>query len=167
MESNERESESWIDIKDFEGKYQISNLGRIKSILRKLNSRYGQNRTLNEKFLSLNKDKNTHYVSITLSKDNKRFTKSIHRLVAQAFIPNPENKCCVNHIDGNPSNNLLTNLEWVTMKENSQHAYSKQLKRQKTSWDREEVIKLIKLFANKYQYASNDIGYNKWIEENL
>lgn len=165
MEINE--NESWVDIENFEGKYQISNLGRIKSKLRKLNSRYGQNRTLNEKILSLNKDKNSHYVSITLSKNNKRFTKSIHRLVAQAFIPNPENKCCVNHIDGDPSNNNLNNLEWVTMKENSQHAYSKQLKRQKTSWNRDEIIELTKIAFNAGREYSNNYHHSDFIKENL
>lgn len=158
--------EEWKNIEGFEERYQISNLERIKSILRKLNSRYGKNRTLNEKILALNKDKNTHYVSITLSKDNKRITESIHRLVAQAFIPNPENKCCVNHIDGNPSNNNLNNLEWVTMKENSQHAYSKKLKRQKTSWSREEVIELLTKLNHTLNIGS-DKTFEEWIEKNL
>lgn len=166
-------NEEWKNIEGFEERYQISNLGRIKSLPRKLNSRYGKNRTLNEKILALNKDKNTHYVSITLSYNNKRITKSIHRLVAQTFIPNPENKCCVNHIDGNPSNNVLNNLEWVTMKENSQHAYSKQLKRQKTSWNRKEIIDILHKYGlNLIDQIENksleeQVDINQWIEENL
>lgn len=67
-------------------------------------------------------DKGTGYYLVTLVHEGKRKNQFIHRLLAKHFIPNPENKPQVNHIDGNKQNNLLSNLEWVTAKENAQHA---------------------------------------------
>jgi hypothetical protein len=64
------------------------------------------------------------YLKVTLSKNNKLYNKSIHRLVAETFIPNPENKPQVNHIDGNIKNNNVMNLEWCSCAENIQHSYS-------------------------------------------
>lgn len=68
------------------------------------------------------------YEMVFLWKNNKAHNKYIHRLVAEHLIPNPENKPCVNHIDGNKMNNLITNLEWVTYSENSIHALKLGLK---------------------------------------
>lgn len=168
--------ESWRDIIGFEGLYQISNIGRVKSLKRMSYSRYGKYKTVPERILALNKDKNTHYVAITLSLDSKRITRFVHRLVAIAFIENPEDKCCVNHIDGNPSNNNANNLEWVTMSENAQHSYSSDLKRNKTSWSREEIeIKLINTISEAISYPEQFITgicidkakVQKYIESNL
>lgn len=161
--------EDYKDINGFEGMYQISNLGNVKSLSRRVLSRYSNDRIINEKLLSLNKDKATGYVSITLSLGKKRITKSVHRLVASAFIDNPLNKPEVNHINGIQHDNRAENLEWVTKSENCKHAYSKSLKRQKKSWNREEVIKLLKSMPN---FFNNSIDKqielrNQWIEENL
>lgn len=147
MENNEEEV--WriiVDDIDFKDSYMVSNFGRIKSLKRKINSRYGNYKTLPEKILSLNKDKNTHYVSITLSLGLKRYTRSIHRLVAKAFLDNPENKCCVNHKDHDRTNNNLSNLEWVTKSENALHGKSS--KRIKTSWTREELDEILSEVMN-------------------
>lgn len=167
------DNEQWKTIQEFNGKYEVSNFGRIKSVKRKCNSRYGEYKTVPEKILSLNKDKQTGYVSVTLADGNKRITRFVHRLVAISFIDNEENKPCVNHIDGDKTNNNLSNLEWVTMKENSKHAFNKQFIRQKTSWNREEVIKLLNDFGEHVAFEVFGINYfmigelNKWIEENL
>ncbi|WP_019469755.1 HNH endonuclease [Staphylococcus cohnii] len=67
--------------------------------------------------------RNKKYLAVTAYKDGKQRHYYVHRLLAEAFIPNPENKPQVNHIDGNPRNNKLENLEWVTAKENIEHAY--------------------------------------------
>ena len=98
-------TEIWKNIEGYEGKYQVSNLGRVKSMI-------GQEKVLHPK-----KHRNGH-LQIGLHKDKKRKTMYIHRLVAQAFIPNPDNLPCVNHKDECPSNNNVDNLEWCTQKYN-------------------------------------------------
>ena len=99
--------EVWKDIEGYEGLYQVSNLGRVK-------------RVKTDRILKGCKDKGG-YLVIGLYKNNVMSTKTIHRLVAQAFIPNPENKPEVNHIDEDKANNKVNNLEWMTRKENNNH----------------------------------------------
>lgn len=119
--------EEWRDIEGYENLYQISNLGRVKSLNRK------------SKISSVNRDKcfevkikekilkqeltrvDAYRVSLSKNGEVKRFL--VHRLVALAFIPNPDKKPQVNHIDGNRKNNNSSNLEWVTRSENMIHAY--------------------------------------------
>lgn len=81
-----------------------------------------QNRNNRIKRLSQNKKRNG-YMSVVLCRGKERHTVSVHRLVAQAFIPNPNNYPVVNHKDGNKTNNCVSNLEWTTMKENNLHKY--------------------------------------------
>ena len=104
--------EQWKDIKGYEGLYQVSNYGRVK---RKYNN--GKIRIL--KPISTNNG----YLRVSLSKNSVNNTYFVHRLVAQAFILNPENKPEVNHIDGDKTNNKIENLEWCTRSENIQHAF--------------------------------------------
>ena len=119
--------EIWKDIKGYEELYQISNYGRVKSLKRKsafycgLRKEYLE-RPIKEKILSFSKS-NRGYLQVSLTKSGKCRTYTIHRLVAQAFIPNLENKEQVNHIDGNKNNNCIDNLEWVTISENNKHAF--------------------------------------------
>ena len=106
--------EVWKDIEGYEGFYQVSNLGRVKSLL---------NRFPNTKGICIMKEEiiPKGYKRVYLSKPyRKRFL--VHRLVAKAFIPNPDNKPDINHIDNNPSNNTATNLEWCNQSENLLHA---------------------------------------------
>ena len=104
--------EQWKSIKDYEN-YQVSNLGRVKS----LNYRH----TGKEKILKADKDKDG-YLRVVFCKNGQIKKFLIHRLVATMFIENPENKPFINHIDCNPSNNNVDNLEWCTQKENMQYA---------------------------------------------
>lgn len=113
--------EIWKDIEGYEGKYQVSNLGRIKSLERK-NSRGNQ---IREKILKLIYDKDG-YLLVNLYKNSKKKTYKVHRLVALAHIPNPNNYPQVNHKDENPSNNHISNLEWCTNKYNCNYGTKKE-----------------------------------------
>lgn len=117
--------EIWRDIKGYEGKYKVSNLGRVKSVRRFERSGSGF-KEIKAKILALVVDKKG-YKRIGLS-DNiyKHSTKLVHFLVAQAFIPNPENKPCIDHINTNPSDNRVENLRWVTPKENRNNPLTKE-----------------------------------------
>lgn len=110
--------EQWKDIVGYEGKYQVSNLGNVRSL------NYRKSGTIKEMKQRIN---NRGYSLVGLVKNRKQKYYSVHRLVAQAFITNPDNKSEVNHIDGNKTNNHADNLEWTTHKENIQHAFNEGL----------------------------------------
>lgn len=113
--------EIWKDIKGYEGLYQVSSLGNVRSLDRYKKNRKG--RYLQKgRILNKNYDKDG-YLIVGLYKNGKGKTKKIHRLVAEAFIPNPEDKPTINHKNGIRSNNCVENLEWATMSENQLHAY--------------------------------------------
>jgi len=110
--------ELWKDINGYEGYYQISNQGNVKSIDR-FDGVHDRQGTIIRQNLKQN-----GYLQVGLRKHNKRKWFGVHRLVAIQFIENPDNKPQVNHIDGNKLNNTVENLEWVTGKENQSHAKS-------------------------------------------
>lgn len=112
--------EEWKDIKDYEKLYQVSNLGRVKSLSRKAPTYHRGHtgyRITKEKILKSCHIPNRYDVVI-LRKNNKGTTFAVHRLVAEAFIPNPDNLPEINHIDENKQNNKVINLEWCTHKHN-------------------------------------------------
>lgn len=110
------QSETFKDIKNFEGLYLISNLGTVISLPK--GDGNGNRRRV------LKTDNTRDYYCVSLCKNSKVTRKFNHRLVAETFIPNPENKPQVNHIDLDKFNNSVSNLEWVTPSENSTHAYN-------------------------------------------
>lgn len=112
--------EKWKEIPGYEGLYEVSSYGKVRSMSRLRIDKNGRPYTKVGKVL---KDKDTNgYREVGLYKDSICTYFKIHRLVAMAFIPNPDNKPCVNHKDGNKANNIKSNLEWVTYGENSIHA---------------------------------------------
>lgn len=106
--------EIWKDVVGYEDLYQVSNMGNVK---RKISRR-----CLIERIIAPTKSHG--YMRLGLCRNNKVKMHNVHRLVAMAFIPNPECKPFVNHMDGNKKNNSIDNLEWVTAQENTRHAYN-------------------------------------------
>lgn len=102
---------TWKAIPGYEGLYEVSNAGNVRSLFR-------YKKTL-KPLTNL-----AGYKHVFLCKNKKSHIMLIHRLVAMAFIDNPQNKPCVNHLDGNKSNNHVTNLEWATYSENERHSFS-------------------------------------------
>lgn len=113
--------EIWKDIQGYDGLYQVSNIGRVKSL--------NYSRTGKEKILK--PCKANGYLQVYLYKEGKSKMYKIHRLVAMAFIPNPDNLPCVNHIDEDKSNNCEDNLEWCTVAYNN--TYGTRIQRQAES----------------------------------
>lgn len=143
-------TEVWRDISGYTGVYQVSNLGRVRSL-----DRYEKCGT----FIRKRKGKVLHqsvnrggYLQLSLLKDGISHTKEVHRLVAQAFLPNTDNLPEVNHIDCDKTNNSVDNLEWVTREENTAHALfhglkpkgdnhkSSKLTRKQVDWIRSHYI---------------------------
>jgi hypothetical protein len=109
-------AEKWEPINGFAGMYEVSNFGRVRSVDRF--DSFGRFRKGGLRKLRLDCD---GYVLVTLSKENRSYTRKVHRLVAEAFIPNPERLPQVNHLDEHPGNNFVTNLEWCTAKQNANY----------------------------------------------
>lgn len=121
-------TEVWLPIKDYEGLYEVSNQGRVKSLSKpffgKSNPAYNRG-IAPEKILKLDLGtaKGKEYFRTALNKNGVCRRFSVHRLVASAFIPNPENKPQVNHINGVKHDNRMQNLEWCTHSENKKHCF--------------------------------------------
>lgn len=163
-------NEIWKDIIGFEGLYQVSNLGRVRSLDRTTS----HNCFIKGKILKTRIHKD--YVVIQLSEHNKCTSKQVHRLVAETFLENPNNLPQVNHKDENPLNNVVENLEWCDAKYNNNYGNHIQktidTKVAKGYWDREsiELNKMIdikidkndtKAYAKAYHKAYNEIHKEK------
>lgn len=118
--------EEWKDIINYEEMYKVSNLARVKSLPKK-RIVFTNKITAHYKEKILKQILNNGYFGVTLCNLENRNIIKTHRLIAQAFIPNPENKPQVNHINGIKTDNRLGNLEWNTASENTQHAYDNKL----------------------------------------
>ena len=109
-------TEEWRDIKGFEGIYQVSNEGRVRSLDHVTAGRHWKGKVLSAAVKA-------GYPSVRLSNGAEKRSCRVHRLVAEAFLDNPETLPEVNHIDGNKNNNHVDNLEWCTSKKNKVHAW--------------------------------------------
>jgi len=115
------QKEEWRDIKDYEGRYQVSNMGRVKSLERTVIDKIGRKHSQKERILKPGTD-NFGYFRVVLYKGSgKKKTLKVHRLVCEAFHENSKNKPEVNHINEDKLDNRACNLEWVTTKENCNH----------------------------------------------
>lgn len=138
--------EIWHDIKGYDGIYQVSNLGRVKSITRK---RKDNGQSVKGRILKQYLDKRTGYYQVKLMKEGHYKTYRTHRLVALTFIKENKNKTVVNHINAIKTDNRVENLEWCNQKENMQHALDIRLKQEcerkyiNLGHTKEEFIKLI------------------------
>jgi hypothetical protein len=104
--------EEWRDIEGYEGLYQVSNEGRVKSLARVILRSNGRQQHVNEKILKYGKD-NGGYYQVCIQKDGSKQSCKVHKLVANAFIPNPNGYNVVHHKDHNRQNNFVENLEWI------------------------------------------------------
>lgn len=140
-------NEKWKNVKNFEGYYQVSNYGRIKSFFFWNGYEYKKRKKIKilknviQTFNHKNKDYSRYIVNLSMKRKNKMC--KVHRLVAQAFIPNPQNKPQVNHIDGNALNNCVNNLEWCTAKDNIIHSYKYLRSKTKVLKNESEVLELV------------------------
>ncbi len=148
--------EIWKDICNCKG-YQVSNYGRVKSLPKKTKNQY----SYKEIILKQSSDKNGYKV---VGINNK--TKKVHRLVAEAFIPNPKNLPQVNHISGIKEDNNISNLEWCTCKQNINHAFKNELikpKKGKECWNAKNIIlkkdnKILKFDTEKEASEYLEVG---------
>lgn len=155
--------EEWRDVVGYEGFYQVSNLGRIRSLDREIKHKNGKVFKANGKLLTITYSGN-NYGRVILYKNGKNSAKLIHRLVAGAFIPNVNNLKEVNHKDLDKTNNAVQNLEWVSPKQNTQHAFGNRHIKRYFGEDNhraivtEEVVLKIRQLHSTGKYRYKDIG---------
>ncbi len=128
-----KDQEVFKDVSGYEGSYQVSNLGRVKSLERTRLTNKGGSTKVNERILYSNTDSNG-YEYVSLSKGGTMKSLKVHRLVGLCFIPNPENKPQINHKNGIKSDNNYHNLEWCTCRENAIHAFQLGLRLPNNYW---------------------------------
>lgn len=119
---------NWKDIEGYEGLYRVSDIGQVMSYSRQ-KTQWSSKVVFSISEKIIKPQLRGFYLNVVLHKNNKRVCISIHRLVAQAFILNPENKSTVNHKNGNKVDNRVENLEWATQAEQVQHSYRTQLQK--------------------------------------
>ena len=147
------ENEVWRDVVGYDGYYQVSNRGNVRSVTRKDSI----GRKIGGRILKPRYDRGG-YLLINLCKNGKVRTKLIHRLVAERFIPNPESLPQINHIDEDKANNNVENLEWCTSKDNINHGTRNERTRKKI---RAVNIKTGEVFTFNSVREARDKGYNQ------
>jgi hypothetical protein len=122
-------AEEWRDVVGYEGLYQVSNLGRVKSLARVVNNPTGTGRLKGESILSAKPRRRDGYIYVSLNSGGFVYKAKVHRLVAEAFVENPKGRRYVHHKDANPGNNCVENLEWVSHYENMKYHWEQKAKK--------------------------------------
>lgn len=144
--------ELWKDIKGYENFYQVSNLGRIKSLTGfNRGGYYKRDKILNQYITT------TGYKRVDLTSNKKTKMYKVHRLIAQAFIPNSQHKKQINHINGNKLDNRIENLEWCTARENIIHAYDTGLNNRVVNISEQDINNIIDMYIKK-EYSLKEIS---------
>lgn len=157
--------EIWKPVVGFEEYLEISNLGRLKrKIIYKNNWRKGKSKIKVDRIIKPTNDRG--YSKVKLSIDGKNYLKYVHRIVAEAFIPNPNNYKEVNHKDNNPSNNCVDNLEWCDRKYNIDYMVKHQEQIKDRHERRIETLETI-FYGIEFGYINNVNQVKKLIDENL
>ena len=151
----------WLPVKGYEELYEVSDTGEVRSVDRVLSVTNQKERLFKGRVLLQTMNKQVQYKQVSLWKENKGTSYYVHRLVAEAFIPNPEDKPEVNHIDGNRQNNHISNLEWVTSGENSLHASKTGLRVYTNRLTKDEFLDCLYDVINgeSYQSLSSRVPY--------
>lgn len=151
----------WLPVKGYEELYEVSDTGEVRSVDRVLSVTNQKERLFKGRVLLQTMNKQVQYKQVSLWKENKGTSYYVHRLVAEAFIPNPESKPEVNHIDGNRQNNHISNLEWVTSGENSLHASKTGLRVYTNRLTKDEFLDCLYDVINgeSYQSLSSRVPY--------
>lgn len=146
--------EVWEDIQEYEGFYQVSNLGRVRSLDRTVPAKNGKIKFC-KGGIKAQSENSCGYLRVMLSKNKKNTHILVHRLVAAAFLENPDNHKQVNHINGNKKDNSIDNLEWISGLENIKHSIEtglRDLKGEKNSQSKltkKDVIEIKKRLENE------------------
>lgn len=146
--------EIWKDIEGYEGLYQISNTGKIKSLKRYKNN-HNKKQLVKEKIRKQIISKTGYYTCMLYKNGNKKLLK-VHRLIAQAFIPNPNNYPIINHINGNKLDNNILNLEWCDYSHNNKEAHRLDLIKNNTK-GLKKYTNSLKKRVNQYDLEENYI----------
>lgn len=157
----------WKEIPGYEGYYAVSDTGEVKSLQRTITTKSNQTYTIPERILKATPVARG-YLQVMFCKDNVKKAFYVHRLVAEAFIENPNNEETVNHKDGNKLNNNANNLEWVSYSENNQHAYDTNLHKKgeghyKAKLTEEDVKQIRKEYpsVNNYNKLAQEYGVSR------
>jgi len=161
---NNSEVEVWKDVVGFEDYYEVSNTGKVRRKKGKTVYKDGRIARFSQTVLKPSVFKKG-YLMVYLSRKSKKKTKAVHRIVAEAFIPNPESKETVNHKDLDKTNNHVSNLEWLTNEENIQHSIDNGMYKVREIRNRNRRKKEKGVYLSEYYGVSFDKRCNKWFSQ--